>query len=279
MGEACLALGFMGVVQGITEFLPISSSGHLVLIGQTQLYKTGVAVHSDGIMLLLSVFLHLATLCAVLVFLRHDLILLVKGVIKALLSWNFKTEEVRVTLYTIVASIPAGVIGIVFHGFFEKLFSSSTPVFYMLILNGFILLSTKIIPVNDRKVNQMGIFKSVCAGLFQAFAIFPGISRSGLTITGGLLLGLRPEEAARFSFLMAIPVIAGAAVLEVSKVGWTALPGDILLPTAAACLLCFAVALVSIRILYTLVRRMRIDMFGYYTMALGCAGIAYRIFS
>ena len=277
--EACLALGIMGVVQGIAEFLPVSSSGHLVLIGQTQLYKSGVAVHGDGIMLLLSVVLHLATLCAVLVFLRRELLLLAKGVVNAILAWDFRTVEFRVALYTVVATIPAGVVGMLFHDFFEKLFSSSTPVYFMLILNGFILLSTKIIPLNDRKIDQMGIFRSVCAGLFQAFAIFPGISRSGLTITGGLLLGLRPEDAARFSFLMAIPVIAGAAALEVSKVGCTALPGDILLPTAAACLLCFAVALVSIKALFTLVRRMRIDMFGYYTIALGCAGIVYRIFS
>jgi undecaprenyl-diphosphatase len=113
-------------------------------------------------------------------------------------------------------------------------------------------------------------------GLCQAIAILPGISRSGLTLTGGLLCGLEGVEAARFSFLMAIPVIAGAGLLEGLKVAGGSYPSYILLPILAGMFAAIIVALVSIRILFWIVKNVRLDIFGYYTILLGLTGLIIK---
>jgi undecaprenyl-diphosphatase len=110
-------------------------------------------------------------------------------------------------------------------------------------------------------------------GFFQAVAILPGISRSGMTITGGLLSGMEPLQAARFSFLMAIPVIAGAGLMEGMKAAQGSFPAELYLPLAIAMAVTIAVSLVALKVLFYLVKRVRIDLFGYYTIALGVTGL------
>ncbi len=275
MNSRYFALTLLGVVQGIAEFLPISSSGHLVIIENLPLVHDSLKVISAETGLFIAVMLHLATLLAVCAFMWKDIWYIVKGTALALWTRNLSRHELRATLYIICATIPAGIIGYAFKDFFEGMFASPLATCFLLILNGTILISTKIIRPGVRKLEETGSYRSIGVGFFQAFAILPGISRSGMTITGGMLAGLRPEEAARFSFLMAIPVIAGSGLLELLKAGRAPLAGELIAPLCIALAVCFVVALASLKLLFYLVKKVRIDIFGYYTIAAGIAGAAY----
>jgi undecaprenyl-diphosphatase len=269
----------LAVVQALAEFLPVSSSGHLVIIESIPWFRDGLAALGDGLTLFINVMLHLATLVAVLIFLREDIARLLKGAAASARTRDFSTPEARSIGYILAASVPAGVIGVIFHDFFESLFSSPGSVFVLLIVNGIILLSTRMIPVGSRKIEEAGLARSLLVGFFQALAILPGISRSGLTITGGFIAGMEPVEAAKFSFLMALPVIAGAGLLEGIKAVKLGLPEGFLVPLAGAMVLAVVLALFSLKLLMAIVKRIRIDVFGYYTIALGIAGlIILRVF-
>ncbi len=275
MNNITLVLVALGVVQGVTEFLPISSSGHLVIFEQIGFFRETIETIGSNLELFINVCLHLATLCAVIIYLRNDIIRIARGGLAALRERNGESAELRTIGYILCASLPAGIAGILFHDFFERLFSVPETVFPMLILNGIILISTKIIPVKDRKLEEVGVFRSLFIGCFQAIAITPGISRAGSTITGGMLAGLVPEESARFSFLMAIPVIAGAGFLESLKIYQVGAASEIIIPLSIAAVITVFVALLSLKLLFMLVRRIRIDIFGYYTIALGIAGMIW----
>jgi len=149
-------------------------------------------------------------------------------------------------------------------------------VLIFLIINGFILITANKIPSKGRKLEEAGIFRSVLIGFCQAVAILPGISRSGSTLAGGLFCGLEGVEAARFSFLMAIPVIAGAGLIEGLKIPGGNYPAEIFLPVAAGMIVSILVALVSIRILFWVVKQVKLDIFGYYTIALGFTGLIVK---
>ncbi|HON77052.1 MAG TPA: undecaprenyl-diphosphate phosphatase [Spirochaetota bacterium] len=272
--EITVVLFVLAVIQGIAEFLPVSSSGHLVLFENIEFFHTTIHAMGDGLLLYINVMLHVATLVAIFIFLRKDLVKLVTGALRALGARNFSDPDFRSAMYIVLASVPAGVIGVLLHDVIESLFSSPVIVFFMLILNGFILLSTKIITVKNRQIEEMGMMRALIIGLFQAIAIIPGISRSGMTITGGFLLGVEPEQSARFSFLMAIPVILGAGLLESLKMLGKGVPSGFVLPMAGAVLVAIVVALLSLKLLFVMVRRIRIDVFGYYTILVGAAGLA-----
>jgi undecaprenyl-diphosphatase len=275
MNSPYVTFVFLGVVQGIAEFLPVSSSGHLVIMENLPLFRDSLKVISPETGVFIAVMLHLATLLAVCVFMWKDIWYIIKGSALALWTRNLSRHELRATLFILCATIPAGIVGYVFKDFFEGLFASPLATCFLLILNGAILLSTKIISPGVRKLEETGSYRSIGVGFCQAFAILPGISRSGMTITGSLLAGLRPEEAARFSFLMAIPVIAGSGLLELLKAGRAPLAGELIAPLCIALAVCFIVAMVSLKLLFFLVKKVRIDIFGYYTIAAGLAGAAY----
>lgn len=189
----------LGVVQGLTEFLPISSTGHLVvardLLGITAEY--GLA--TDAV-------LHLATAFAVLLYFRKDIARLVAGAF-AWVSGRVVERADRVLILALLfGTIPAVVVGLLFQDVIESTFRSPALVAYAL-LGGSLLFF-----VAERAATQSGALsarKGVLIGLFQALALIPGVSRSGATISGGLLLGLHREEAARFAFLLSFPVILG----------------------------------------------------------------------
>jgi undecaprenyl-diphosphatase len=272
--EITIVLFVLAVVQGIAEFLPVSSSGHLVLFENIDFFHSTIHAMGDGLFLYINVMLHVATLAAILIFLRKDLVKMVTGSFRALGARNFSDPDLRSAVYIVVASVPAGIIGILLHEEIEALFSSPTIVFFMLIVNGFILLSTKIITIKNRQIEEMGMMRALIIGFFQAIAIIPGISRSGMTITGGFLLGVEPEHSARFSFLMAIPVILGAGLLESVKMLGRGIPSGFVLPMTGAVAVAIIVALLSLKLLFAMVKRIRIDVFGYYTILAGSAGLA-----
>ena len=249
----------LGLVQGLTEFLPVSSSGHLVLVEAL----TGVKL--PGVFV--EVSLHVATLGSVLVVYGGRLWSVARGVVRG------RREDGRYALLLAVATIPAGVIGVLLHHQIEERFHSLTFVGGAFIVTGLVLWSTR------RRVGERpepSTLGAVGIGAAQAVAILPGISRSGSTVSAALWAGLDPARAAEFSFLMAIPVIAGAALLEGRHmvVGLATIGA---VPFAASFLVAFASGIWSIRFLTALLRRGRFYAFAPYCWTVGVFTILYAM--
>jgi len=271
-----IAMLILGIFQGVAEFLPISSSGHLTLLEQSAKMKCLMNSPSDESNMLINVTLHVATLIAVVIYMRNDIWKIIKGFFTGIIKRDFTNPDFKAGIYILIASFPAGIIGLLFNDFFEKVFSSVTMVLIFLIINGFILITANKIPSKGRKLKEAGIVRSIIIGFCQAVAILPGISRSGSTLAGGLFCGLEGVEAARFSFLMAVPVIAGAGLIEGLKIPGGNYPAEIFGPVAAGMVVAILVALVSIRILFWVVKQVKLDIFGYYTIALGVTGLIVK---
>lgn len=206
---------FLGAVQGLGEFLPISSTGHLIVFEKL----FGLAPAQFG--LSFDAFLHLGTLLALLWFFKDDLYSLVKGVIKEIKTHQFGAN-LKLAFLLIVGSIPAGFLGLLFESKIETAFRSPSLMAFALIGFSAIILLAETIAKTSRTVANLSPIRSFLIGLFQSLALIPGVSRSGASIVGGLLTGLSKVEAARFSFLLSIPVVAGAGlkkVLEISSSG------------------------------------------------------------
>ncbi|MBN1501312.1 MAG: undecaprenyl-diphosphate phosphatase [Spirochaetes bacterium] len=264
-----IALIILGVVQGIAEFLPVSSSGHLVICEHIPFIRDILNTFGEDIGLFINVALHVATLIAVLIYLRSDIFKIITCFFSAVSKKEFKSSGFLLPLYIIVASIPAGFAGIFLNDYLEVLFGSLLAVGILLVINGFILSSTRFIKIKDNDLEQTGFIRALIIGLFQALAIIPGISRSGMTISGGLLTGLKPNDAARFSFLMAIPVIAGAGLIEGIKISGKNLGLDFYAILFLAMILTVIVALFAMKLLFYFVKKVRVDIFGYYTALVG----------
>jgi len=191
----------LGIIQGLTEWLPISSTGHLKL-----------AEHFLGlpVPILFDITLHIGTLVVILLFFRKE----VKGAISALLRFDFKTENGKLVPLIIVGTIPTALIGLVFGDIIENIFQNPLPIAMAFILCGIILYSTK---AGKEKTDTINYSKALMIGVAQGIAIIPGISRSGATIAFALLLGIRREKAFKFSFLLSVPAILGAFGLKLYK--------------------------------------------------------------
>lgn len=203
MPLAASALGalFLGVVQGLTEFLPVSSSGHLTLFGQF--------VELDGDNTLFNLFLHVATLLPVLWFYREKVLFLVRDPVQSDKPF-LQREGVRRWGLLVAASVPTAIIGLVFKDLFEELFENPAALTVSFTITALILLATRAANPRGRKLT-LGV--AIVLGIVQGLAITPGISRSGSTIAAALLLGVDRDEAAEFSFLMSVPAIIGATLL------------------------------------------------------------------
>lgn len=197
----------LGVVQGLTEFLPISSTGHLILVRALFDIETNYALAFDAI-------LHLATALAVIVYFKKDIWLLIQALLRKLgrLPVNQRDETLLYAL--LVATIPAVVLGLSIESLMESLFRSPLLVAGVLVAGSFLFIYAEWVYLHREQTNDMDVTKGFKIGLFQALALIPGMSRSGSTISGGMILGLSRSEAARFAFLMAVPVIVGAGLLK-----------------------------------------------------------------
>ncbi|MDO8528014.1 MAG: undecaprenyl-diphosphate phosphatase [Deltaproteobacteria bacterium] len=211
----------LGFVQGATEFFPVSSTGHIVLV---QNYL-GIRDPSKTLSMFDSV-LNLGTLIAAIVFFRHDLLSLLACWIsplrkkleqKNILPCLGVATGKRLGLLLLLGIVPAGLVSAGFHQFFEDLFSDTIMVAIFLLIMGTILHSTRRIDGIGMDFGKMNFKQSLLIGLSQIFAIFPGASRSGLTISAGLFLKLNPETAFRFSFLMMIPIVAGSVIYDLRE--------------------------------------------------------------
>lgn len=234
----------LGVVQGITEFFPISSSGHLVIIQ-----------HLFGMkepMLAFDIFLHLGTTAAILIYFRKEII-------------NILTRERHIAFYIVVASIPTFIIGFMFKDAVEVLFDRPHIVGYMLLATGVLLIASSIYTRSkrDQAPKKIGVINSLIVGTAQGIAVMPGISRSGATITSGILSGIEKEQAFKFSFLLAIPAVLGASVLKAHKIGAGLISKD-LVPFLAGAITAMIVGLFSMSVLLKVVKSNKLYLFGIY---------------
>src|SRR5215212_10046045 len=203
---------FLGVVQGLTEFLPVSSSGHLLLAQ----YFLGLDPATFG--LSFDAAIHLGTLLAVVSFFRRDLLRLSRALLDSLPRPDLADDYQRLAYLVLAATVPAAIIGFLFEGFFETAVRSPWVVVFNLVLVGVLFLVGEDVGSSSRPADKLRFSEAIGIGFAQAAALVPGVSRSGATITLGLFLGLRREEAARFSFLMSVPIIAGAGSLQLAEV-------------------------------------------------------------
>ncbi len=198
-----ISIIILAVIQGIAEWFPISSSGHLVLASKIIGYDNT---------LIIDVALHLGTLLAVFVYFGKD----VMNILRELLSFRFKTEDGRLGIYLIVATIPAAVAGYFLSGFLDSTLNNLIFLVFGLAITS-VLLFIASIDFSNKPKREITLRIALLIGLAQVFSLFRGISRSGSTICSGVLLGLNEKKAARFSFLMSMPVIFGASILTVVK--------------------------------------------------------------
>lgn len=241
----------LGIVQGLGEFLPISSSGHLVLFQNIFGFS--------GNELLFDTLLHLGTLAAVFIALWSDI-------------WDiFKKPIRKTTLMIIIATIPAVIVAVLFGDFLESLFSGEFLGWGFLLTAVILLLAGKIKVRNqDTKLDNITFKQSIVMGILQAIAIFPGVSRSGSTISGGLITGGNRDAVTRFAFLMSIPAILGSVVFQIKDiVGMDAVYDvgvlSLIIGMTAACISGFF----ALKWMLKLVKNGKLWIFGVYVGALG----------
>lgn len=253
----------LGIVQGLTEFLPVSSSGHL------EIAKELLSVSEQEQNLLMTVLLHAATALSTIVIFRKDIVQIFAGLFQ--FKWN---EEAKFSVKIILSMIPAAVVGLFFEDEIESLFGGQILlVGCMLLLTGLLLFLADKAKKTDKKVS---IFNSILIGVSQAIAILPGISRSGATISTSVLLGVDREKAARFSFLMVVPLILG-------KMAKDMLSGDLvsdssnILPLIFGFIAAFFTGLVACKWMIRLVKKSQLKYFAYYCFAVGIISIASQL--
>jgi len=254
-----LIISVLALIQGITEFLPVSSSGHLVLAQQW------LGWDIDNV--LLDAVLHLGTAAAICVIYRKD--------IRTLVGDAFSKEGARrkpslkYIGLIVLAAIPAGLAGIIFKGFFEKMFLNARVAGALFFVTAAFLFVSGIRKKPPVALNPP---KAFMIGLAQALAIMPGISRSGTTISTALLLGVGRKEAGRFSFLLGLPIIIGAALLELKDVSGASI-SPMLLVVAFG--LSAAVGIIALKLLLRIIEQGRLHYFGYYLVVLGLACVFF----
>lgn len=261
----------VGIVQGLAEFLPVSSSGHIVL---TQ-YLLGIrevgGVHQED--LSFEIILHLGTLVSVLIFFRKSLWALTES-----LYTKGMVEERKKILWLAIATLPAVVAALLFKDYFDAAPGKPVLVSGLLIVTGLVLFVPRLV---KGRMEAVGLKSAVIMGIGQAFAILPGISRSGSTIAAGLVSGVKAEKAAEFSFLMSIPAIAGGFVLTMKKQMeetesfGAALQSCFNVPYVAGAVAAAIVGLLAIYLVMGAVKRGKLEYFSYYCFAAGIAGMIY----
>ena len=259
---------FLGIVQGATEFLPISSSGHLVLIPAI----FGLAQPD----LALIAITHLGTLLAVLIYFWRDLWAIVVAVLRGLLDRSpMGTTDSRLGWYIVVGSIPAAAAGLLFEDFFATVFGSPTAAAFFLLVTAVLLFWGERIYSGVKKVGQMSWSDAIVIGLFQMLALFPGISRSGSTISAGLWRGFNRETAARYSFLLGVPAIFGAGLLSIIDVVGAGNLGALWQTYLAAFLAAAVVGYLCIAFLLRWLRSHSLYIFVIYCALLGGGYLIY----
>lgn len=263
---------FLGIVQGLTEFLPVSSSGHL-LLGQ---YFLGLDQERFG--LPFDAAIHTGTVLAVVSFFWRDLLAMLRAFLRSLRGPDFTDTQQRMAYLILVATIPAGIIGFFFEDFFKTVVRSPWVVVVNLVLVGVLFIVGESVGSKRRKSFGLGFGEAVGIGLAQTTALVPGISRSGATITLGLFLGLRRDEAARFSFLMSVPITGAAAILSLTDITGRGMDGKEVLLFLAGSVTSGVVGYLAIRFLLNYLAGHSLRVFSYYRFALAAVVVVLLLF-
>lgn len=254
----------LGIIQGLTEFLPVSSSGHLEL-AKVILGDNSVPQES----MLMTVVLHGATALSTIVVFRKDIVDLVKGL------FQFKNnDEFKFSLNIVISMIPAAIIGILLDEEIEAFFGGKV------LLVGSMLLVTAVLLIFADKAkntdNKVGILQAIIIGVSQAIAILPGISRSGATISTSVLLGIDREKAARFSFLMVVPLILGKMAKDILDGAFSTIDGS-MVNYGVGFIAAFVTGILACTWMIKLVKKSKLKYFAYYCLVVGLAAIVYTL--
>jgi undecaprenyl-diphosphatase len=281
---------FLAALQGATELFPVSSLGHAVVI--PPLFHIDFS-ETDPAFVPVLTMLHLGTAAALIVLYRGEWWRVVKGFVRAAFRGAIETDDERLAMMLVVGTIPTGLVGFFFLKPLSTLFGNPRASAAFLILNGAILLTAELYRRRDERrhatsagaaaspthehgdehyanVQSLTLGRALVVGACQIAALFPGVSRSGVTMAAGLVAGLRHQEAAHFAFLLATPIILAAGLLEVPNLSSSAPTAGI---AVAAAVLAGIVAYLSARFLLRYLRFGRLDPFAYYCAALGAAGL------
>lgn len=268
-----LSLAILAIVQGITEFLPVSSSGHLLLLHSVMDQGVIEAAHQKN--LLIDVAVHVGTLFSVLLYFQKDLMSMLCGA-KDVLSGNTQTPKARLDIYILISSIPVIIAGFAMHYFAFFWGNAVTVVAWTTLLFGVLLWLVDAIKPNEKKLEHMNIKHAIFIGLAQAIALIPGTSRSGITMTAARSLGYTRTEAARYSLLLAIIAISGAGTIGLIQL--INLEDPIFTTQALiAMALAFIAGWVSISLMMKWLERASFKIFAVYRiiLGLGLLSIAY----
>lgn len=239
----------LGIIQGLTEFLPISSTGHLVLFGKL------FGLREAG--LLFDTFLHFGTLIAVVVAFWDEV------------RYILAHPTSRLARLLLVGTIPTAVIGLCFHDFFAEISRTGQTIGFEFLATGMILWAVESIKKGERSFSQITYVDSLIIGVLQGAAILPAISRSGLTIAGSLLRGIKRTDAARFSFLLSLPAILGAMLLQAIDLLENETVGSSLAPMLVGALFAAVSGYIAIRWMLKIIAHYSLKRFALYVWALG----------
>lgn len=260
----------LGIVEGITEWLPVSSTGHLILVGD--LLKPSM---SDAFMEMFNVVIQLGAIMAVVVLYFHKLnpFSPTKTQKQKMLTW-------QMWIKVVIASVPAALIGLPFNDLLDKLFYKPLPVAIMLIVYGVLFIIVENRNVGRRpkvkRISELTVPMLLIIGVFQMLALIPGTSRSGATIVGALLIGISREVAAEFTFFLAIPAMFGASLLKLVKFGFHFTSKELGL-LILGCVVSFGLSVAAIRFLMGYIKKHDFKIFGYYRIVLGGIIVAVTV--
>jgi len=254
----------LGIIQGLTEFLPVSSSGHLEL-AKAIMGDSSVGEES----MLMTVVLHFATALSTVIIFRKEIIKIIKGLFQ--FKWN---DEFKFAAKIVLSMIPAALVGVLFNDEIESFFGGQIMlVGFMLLLTGALLFLADKAKNTTKDVSFM---HSVVIGISQAIAILPGISRSGATISTSVLLGIDREKAARFSFLMVVPLIFGKIAKDIKDGAFENTDMD-LLPLGIGFVFAFVTGMVACTWMISIVKKSKLKYFSLYCLTVGVLAIGYTV--
>jgi undecaprenyl-diphosphatase len=251
-----------GIIQGITEFLPISSSGHLVVLHNILQFSVGDSLAFD-------VALHLGTALAVIIYFWTYIKKYIIAVVSVFIpKQKYNKADLKDSLLIIYATIPAVIVGFLFDLYVKNLFRNIETVIVTLVIGAILFFLVEKLAKHYRDFTGMNIGKALFIGFAQAVALIPGVSRSGITIVAGMSMNLKRTEAAKFSFLLSIPAVLGAGALKMMGVAWTKLPAMELYSFALGFVVSLVVGVLVIKYFLKFLENHKLNVFAWYRIGL-----------
>jgi undecaprenyl-diphosphatase len=261
----------LGIVQGLTEFLPISSSGHLLLV--PWLFNWHFLLENPGLNKTFDVALHLGTFVAVVVYFWREIVKLVGAWVRSITRRSLAEPEAKLAWLLIVSTIPAALVGVLFEDFITERLGKPWMIGVAMIVFAGIMYLIDHLAKLDRDMEHLSWLDALIIGVAQALALFPGVSRSGITMMTGLVLRLDRESAARYSFLMSIPVIGGAAAFKGLEVAKDGLPSGTATPFLVGMITAAVSGIAAIWFVLAYLKRHDFNLFVVYRIVVGVAVI------